>query len=394
MRNYIQRLTAAFGKRKAAPAELFGQAGYGHQVGLPTAYAAQTGGAYVARVLGNDPLENSIVMAAMRLLVANLETVDFGVVSPDADVDEDLDYQHPAVRVLSQPGGDWSRRELLWQIAEGLLVAGNAVLLPVSGTELRPLDWRNVILPTMGRRLYQYTDQFDYGVRLYQPEEVAHLRYRRSRDGYNGIGLFNGSLLDELRTDRIAQSYTLTMLSNMGVPGMIFTPDDKDGVDVYDEEDAVKLGRRLDEGFNAGGRGKAAVLTKAWKMTEPRGVAGRLDLAAIRNVSEERVLGDLGVPPSMLGVGTGAQQTRVGNTVKFMMRQYAQGTLQPLATMIAEQLTVHLLPFYVPAGRLEIRPSFSRCYAVLDAQAMIADDAGVAPGSVAEGDLEGGAPAG
>ena len=75
----------------------------------------------------------------------------------------------------------------------------------------------------------------------------------------------------------------------------------------------------------------------------------------------------MGIHPALIGIGTGSQNTRVGATMVVLRRHYAQTTVQPLARLIAEQLTVQLLPFYAPEGRFKILPDFSQNMAVEEA---------------------------
>lgn len=362
---------------KAYPAEWFGLTGFGMSVGLPgdTGMSTRYGGSeYVARLQSQDPMENTVVLAAMSLLVGSIDTIGFGVCRVGAPADCALDFSHPAAVALMRGSAGWGRSEMMWAIVEGLLVAGNAVLVPAPDGSLSCLDWRNLRLPILGRMNYEYRNPFMSEYRVYSPQEVAHLRYRRSTDGINGIGIFNSTALAELRTDREAQSYTLTLLTRMGVPGIIFTPDDPHGTNEYSRQDADSLMRSFNQNFAAGRRGSTAAITKPWKPFEPRGAAGRLDLSGIRNVSEERLLALMGTPPAMRGIGTGAQASRVGATMQAYRRIYAEHTIQPFAELLCQQMTTHLLPFFTPPGVLEFRPDYSKCLPVLVAQAMLEKD--------------------
>ena len=340
-----------------------------------TPYHAQTqnGAAAVAQLLGVDPMTNSVVMAAITRLMSSLETIRFGVARVGAPDDAPLDYAHPAVRALETPVWPWSRRDALWQIVEGVLIAGNAVLIPRPDGVL-PVDWRNVRLPLSGMNRYEVTDGFTLRTSYYAPEGVAHLRHHMSRDGVNGLGVVNAALLDELRTDREAQQYTLTILANMGVPGIIVTPgrgaldDHAGGVDDYTQEDIDELKRQFLEQFSGGWRGGVAAFTRDWNFQSPPTVStNSINLSHLRNVCEERLLAALGVPPALLGIGTGAEQTRVGATVDAMRLEFAHATLKPLADLVAQQLTRHFLPFYAQPGVLEFRLDCSGCSVLQEA---------------------------
>ena len=351
--------------RKNYPAGWFGIAGFGQSVGLSGTMAPQDGNSLLARMLANDPMRNSIVMAGMRMLIGNVETIRWGVVRRGAPPDAELDFDHPAARVLDIPGMGLSRRELIWQMVESLLLTGNALLIPQSdGVQIA--DWRNLRLPQVGQMWYEVRHPFTYSWRRYSGDEVAHMRHHRLVDGVNGIGIFPPELLLELRTDAEAASFTLTTLSRMASINMLLMPDDDE--DEYTREDADEDKKQLGEGYSGPGRGGIAAMSKKWKVHEPSAHAGnRIDLSAIRNVNEERALAVMGIPPALLGIGTGAQNARIGATMLAYRRQYAHGTLQPLGLLIGEQLTTHLLPFYAPIERFEIRADFTSCIPVQEA---------------------------
>ena len=351
---------------KAYDAALFGQLDWGHTYGL-SGYGLQTGNMYLSLLKAFDPMQNSLVMAGMRLLVANLETIRWGVVRPGAPPDAEINFNHPAIEVLDDPGNGFSRRELLWLICESLLVAGNCVLIP-QPNYVQAVDWRNLRLPQSGMYDYEVQDHFYRHWFRYQPEQVAHLRHHRGVDGINGVGIFPQSLLDEMRTDYEAETFALTVLRRSAAVNLLFTPGDTENED-YTQEDAENLIRQMSDRYSGPGRGGIAAVSKSWTMHEPTGAVGnKLDLSHVRNVCEERILSTMGIPPALLGIGTGAQQTRVGRTLEALRAQYAAGTLMPLAVLIAEQLTTHYLPFYAPPGAFEIRPDYSNCTVVAGAE--------------------------
>ena len=315
--------------------------------------------------------QNAIVHAGIRLIVSGIDTVKFGVVPVDQP-DAEPDFRHPAISKLNAPAPHITRGDLLWRITEGILIAGNALIIPHEDGSLECPDPRYVRwpLPGTGPPSYEVRNPFrPANARRYGAEQVAHIRHHLSPDGFNGEGVITLDLTAEAFTDQAAQRYTGTLLSRMGVPGMVATPP-KDTQDTYTKEDAEQMMRQGQDTFSAGGVGKWMALAKRWDFWTPEGAsAARLDLSAIRNVSEERLLAALGVHPALLGIGTGAQQTRVGNTMLAIRRSYAQNTLQPLAHLLAEQLTAEYLPFIAPPGRFRIVPNFEECIAVREAAA-------------------------
>ena len=338
-------------------------------LGLPSGLGqAYSGSVYAAVLLARDPVQQStIIAAALRWIATIISDVRWEVANSATDKVVD---GHPAAMAMA--GGirsatdkdTWTRSELVWAIVEALLIAGNAVVYPQPNGVLRPLDWRNVTLPRPGVKARQYIvyDRMA-GMTVRLPEEgVAHLRYRRSPDGWNGLGLVGAAALSELETDREGQAYTLTMLHRMGVPGVMFFPDDEKDDFNTDDTDAIKTaGDQLYTGEN---RGAWAAFTKRWKTFEPSGPATKVDLGPIRNISEERLFAQFGLHPALVGVGTGAQQTRVGATMNIVRRNAIEQVVMPFCDHIAQQLTAHLLPFYENRPGMEFRADYTHSLAV------------------------------
>jgi hypothetical protein len=69
-----------------------------------------------------------------------------------------------------------------------------------------------------------------------------------------------------------------------------------------------------------------------------------MSLDKIRNVSEERVCSLLGVQPSVIGFGTGLQQTKVGATMVENRRSSWEDGVLPFLDILAETVTDSVLP--------------------------------------------------
>ena len=340
------------------------------QTGTPLVW--EYGETHRRRLLVQDPMSSTIVMAAVRLLAEVVASVRFEVSDPNDNVLE----QHPAAQIMDKGGGRWTRTDLIWSIVEGMLIAGNAVIIPDRRGEIEVVDWRNVILPMpgSGERVYRIRDRMTGTERRYSDGGVAHLRYRRSIDGWNGLGLVAQTALDELRTDREAQQYTLTLLQRMGVPGMIFSGKDTspNRMEITDE-DVNALQQGLDRLYSGGGRGGSLVTRNEWTIHEPVGISNRgIDLSPVRNVTEERLLASLGVPAAMVSIGVGAEQVRVGRTLEQLRIAFASDTIIPLCEHIADSLSAELLPFFGGTpGYLRFRPNYENCIMVQEREAVV-----------------------
>ena len=313
--------------------------------------------------LGNynrDPAQHSVVSAIIRLLGDAVGGTGFQLRERVKDGKDQEVTEHQLLSALRSPNPSlcMTWRELATRMVDGLICNGNAYIAPVSVTELRYLDWRNVIPPTFAQQYYQYRDPWTSRMVNYGLDEMIHLRFQRSPDGINGIGPLRNSVMMEIRTDATAQHYTDTLLRRMGVPGVIGMPI---GNNVITQDDADTAMESLDTSYSGGNRGRTAVFTREMKFQELAGAMNRADLRTLRWVPEERICTACGVPPAVLNIGTGSEQSRVGATLRYLLQQYWVGTVQPMMHLLAEQLTQQLLPLYIrDVNRFFLEPNFEQ----------------------------------
>ena len=319
-------------------ASLFGQA-------LPDSWIpAMTPETGITGIYLSDPTQSDLVRGIIRLLGDAVGSTGF-VIQEMRGNDEVLHTSHMATDILHRPSGNMTWRELSLSIADGLIGCGNVYLLPVTSSELRLLDWRHMRGPRRGQMWYEYRDPWSGSIMRYGLDDLVHLRYQRAPDGVNGQGPLNAAVLEEIQTDVLARRYTSTLLRKMGVINFAITPaDEKESIS---QEHASAMERALGSRFTGRNRGGVAVFAKRLQFHEFQGVMQRVDMRQIRWVPEERVYMACGVPPALVSIGTGSEQTRVGATLEYLTNHYWVNTVQPLLNTIAEQLTVQLLPYYV-----------------------------------------------
>ena len=320
-----------------------------------------------------DPSQHTVVMGIVRLLGNAMSGTEFELRKRDGDGgDEAVGDDHPLMELLHYPNPTMAMtwRELAISIMEGLICVGSAYLLPKSMRELEYLDWRYVIPPNRAQMYYQYRNPWTDNIAKFGLRDIIHLRWQRGPDGINGIGPLRASALKEITTDATAQEYTDTILRRLGVPGVIVTPADEG--EQFGQQAADQMMRAIDSSYVGGNRGRSAVMNRRLKFTELAGALQKADLRALRWVPEERICTSCGVPPALLNIGTGSEQSRVGATVEQLLRQYWTGTVQPTMYLIAEQLTTQLMPRYVGGRAVReyfLKPDFSQSTVLSDLRA-------------------------
>ena len=301
------------------------------------------GGSYSYTIPESDVGKNSVVIAAIRWITDSVKSVPIRLITPDGEYIDD----HPILDVLADPGGGWTFTQFLSSNIGALIVYGQSYLIPDGVQAIQFIDPSRVNVQTKPRVVYRINDDNDRQLTL-SPEDVVHLRYRRKADGILGEGPLRGEVLSEIALDLEAQNFSLTLLRNHG-SGMILMPaSESDESPTIDEADTIRKSlNRQRTGF---ARGLVTVLERFYEIFESQGIGNKIDLRELRFVPEERICSAIGVPPALLNIGTGAQQTRVGATMASLEKETYINTVIPLMDTIVEQLNVSWLPLFIESG--------------------------------------------
>lgn len=173
-------------------------------------------------------------------------------------------------------------------------------------------------------------------------EDVVHLRFgidpRNTRVGLSPLK----AVLREVLTDEEASAFSAYILHNMGVPGGVISP--KDASVMPTEDDVKEMKEFMTSGFTGKNRGKWLVIGAPTEISQFGFDPNRLMLGPLRDISEERVCAMLGIPAAVVGFGAGLQQTKVGATMRELVRLARVNCVEPTQVSIARQLSRQLLP--------------------------------------------------
>lgn len=186
------------------------------------------------------------------------------------------------------------------------------------------------------------------------PRDVVHFRFgldpRNTRKGFSPLR----PLLREVFTDEEAANFTAALLRNMGVPGLIVSPT-KDSPGLTPEK-AQLYKERLLQHFTRDKRGEPFVATTPTDVKQFGFDPQTLMLGNLRDIAEERACSMLGIPAAVVGFGAGLQQTKVGATMRELVRLARVQCINPMARTFAKQLHKQTMSDYQSqAGRYRIR---------------------------------------
>lgn len=258
---------------------------------------------------------------------------------------------HPMELLIKRPNPFYSGT-LLMNGTLGDWMLGNAywrVIPSKAGTPLElwwiPSKYCRAVWPKDGVDFISYYEyDLPNGEKVQvDPKYMIHLRNGLDPENPR-MGLTKlGSLLREIYTDDEAANFTASLLSNLGVPGMIISAGD-DKVKITDEE-AKNIKATAENRFGGDNRGRVMVLTGMAKIDRLSFNPSEMNLKDMRRLPEERITALWGVPAVVVGLGAGLDRSTFANFAEAREAAY-EGVIMPNQRLIAEELASQLLPFY------------------------------------------------
>lgn len=260
---------------------------------------------------------------------------------------------HPVEQLIDQPNDSYDGDALWKATALSYLVSGNAYWRKIRnpfGEVIQlwyiPHWMMKPVWPADGSQFishYEYTTGVGGPTRL-QPRDVVHFRFglnpERTQLGYSPLQ----AVLGEVLTDDEAGRFSQKILENMGVPGLVISPK---GANVIQKEERDRLQNYFDQAFRGDRRGNALVMGKETEVSQFGFDPNKLMLANLRDISEERVCSAIGIPAAVVGFGSGLQSTKVGATMRELVKLAWVQCMRPMQWSLGKQLTAQLLPDFV-----------------------------------------------
>lgn len=152
------------------------------------------------------------------------------------------------------------------------------------------------------------------------------------------------ALYREIFTDDEAANMTASLLRNMGVPGVIISPEN--GSLGKDTAEGIK--QNFMAKFSGDRKGEPLVMEGATKIQQFGFSPEQMQLRALRGIPEERITAVLGVNAAVVGLGAGLSTTKVGATLREYREEAFESTIIPMYREMASELTHQLLADFRP----------------------------------------------
>lgn len=336
-----QILTAPARGAKALGQMVFRRAGGWNLFRLPGArfdYASNVG----------DGTGSSTVAAPLEWIGRNFPAAVPTLWKTEGD-QEEKQPDHPMLRLLARPNAYYSGA-LIWKaVVTDWFVDGNGYLIVLKDQLDHPREMWWAPAATMEPRgtEHEFITHYVYRpngieVRL-EPDEVIHFRNGIDADNPRKGSSPLKSVLREVFTDDEAANFTAQLLRNMGVPGMVISPDVDGYVMSSDEAESAKA--HVTANFTGDKRGEPLVTTGRTKV-QPYGFSPeQLNLKDLRRIPEERVTAVLGVAAIVAGLGAGLDRSTFSNFAEAREASYEECII-PTQGLFAEEIRFQLLPLF------------------------------------------------
>lgn len=296
-----------------------------------------------AREVG-DGMGSSVVMSTVLWIARTFPEAPIQVLDDDGDEVE----RHDMVTRLRRPNRFYSGSVMWMAVIVSWVLDGNAYLLKVRNQVGGVLELWYVphwLMEPISNDPEEFIEYYRYtpdgqALRV-EIEDVVHLRYgldpRNPRKGLSPLG----SVLREVFTDDEAANFSASLLRNLGVPGLIVSPDPAAPPPSADDVEAVK--EYVNHEARGDKRGAPLVMSGASRVDQFGFNPQQMTLRELRRIPEERVSSAIGVPAIVVGLGAGLDRSTFANMAEAREAAY-EGCLIPTQRLMAEELWLQLLP--------------------------------------------------
>lgn len=348
-----ERFSGLFGRKKLRQLPHQGDGGFGGVPGFFSwrngvlEWAGRRGKAEYADAVG-DGLDSSVIVAPLLWMARTFPEAPV-VVERSKNPTWEVVNAHPMVALLNRPNPYYSGVLLKQAAMISWGLAGNVYLVKVRGAygQVEQLwyipHW--LMVPRRERGSTQFVDYYEYsygsGTLKLHPSDVVHIRLGIDpRNQMQGIGPLT-SILREVFTDDEAAAFTATLLSNMGVPGLVISPEKEGGSLNKEQGDRIKAD--IEDKVTGDRRGKPLVMLGPTKIQQFGFSPEQLNLKALRRIPEERVTAVMGIPAIVVGLGAGLDRSTFANYKEAREAAY-ESNIIPTQSVFCAELQHQLLP--------------------------------------------------
>jgi HK97 family phage portal protein len=304
---------------------------------------------------------NSAVMACLGWITRVWPEAPLRVYTENTDGKREKVSPHPLSELLRRPNPYYSAGTLWSGTLVSLFLDGNAYWFVNRNAGGQPVELVYVphwmVEPRWSEGGGEFIGWYDYTVdgktQRLETENVVHFRDGVDRDNMRKGESRLRSALKEIVTDNQGAVYSSSVLANMGIPGVLLSPDAalvKDGGRIsFNEPEAERLKVDWQRKTTGDERGKPMVLSIPMKVETFGFSPEQMVLRDVRQIPEERIAALIGIPAVVVGLGAGLDRSTYNNVSEAREQAY-ENCIIPTQHLVCETLDRVLLPAYGERG--------------------------------------------
>lgn len=296
-----------------------------------------------------DCLDASVVTAPVQWLQRSLPEARLAIRKRQRAGKVTDMVDHPMLQLVANPNAHYGDIALWFGTILSYCIDGNAYWMKVRNRGGRPVELWYVphwmmepVAPIDGSDLLSHYRYSPGGVEpiIIDPADVVHFRHGiNPHNMMKGLSPIDG-VIREIFMDLEASNFVASLLRNMGVPGVVISPQ---GGAMPAPEDVEATKVWFQQAFGGDKRGGPLVMGAPTKVEQFGFNPQQMNMSEARDIAEERVCACLGVPAAVVGFGAGLQQTQVGATMTELRKLAWHNGVLPLGRSLADELKRSLL---------------------------------------------------
>jgi HK97 family phage portal protein len=332
----------------------------------PTIVFPGTARNYQARA--GDLWSSSIVAAAIGWIGANVHQAPLVAYRRVAGQDKPQRTPHAIEQLLAKPNRYYSYQVLMASTMLSLVVSGNAYWYVVRDNAGLPIElwwiphtmiepaWPGGATTENWITHYSYTQPNGVVVPLLV-EDVLHFREgtldpRNPRKSLSRLG----TALRQIAKEHDIENYEATLISNMGVPGLVISPGDKETE--FGDEELEKIRDIVQDRTSGDERGKPLAFKTTTKIDMLGFSPEQLLLDHASDTPEARICALIGISPIVLELNVGLKEATYNNKQGSRQSSWEDGII-PRLLAVSGELSVQLVPLFEDSESVILRPDLS-----------------------------------
>jgi HK97 family phage portal protein len=307
------------------------------------------------------PDTNSIVIACIGAVRRAFPEAP-SIVQVRSGDEWEADPEHALQALLDYPNPYYSGVHLWEATVSDYLASGNAYWVKVRSRARRVVELWYVpswmIEPAWPDDGSEFISHYEYrpneDIIGLERSDVVHFRKgvdpRNTRKGLSDLA----ALYREIVTDDEAANFQVSLLMNLGIPGVVVSP-----TEVVSEEEAERVKAMMIEKFSGDKRGEPLVMEGPTTVSVLSFNPEQMQMEGTRRVPEERVSAVFGTPAVIVGLGAGLERSTYNNMSEAREHFY-EGLIIPMQRLMRADLQLQLVPDFGDRASLRVEFDYSQ----------------------------------